>query len=212
MTVFEIFWEGVKETTLLEWFAFVTGILYVIFAAKQKMICWLFALASSVSFVVLCVSFQLYLESILQVFFVVMAVVGWYSWKAQRKLPETNELLDASDAKEEGITTWRIEYHAINIIASGAFAFALGWIFEHFTEQKSPYVDAFTTVFSLVATFMVTRRVLENWVYWIVIDLVSIPLYASRSLYLSAVLYIIFTILAVYGFVAWYRKYKLQTR
>jgi len=199
-------------TPWLEWFACVTGILYVIFAAKEMMICWLFAFISSVSFVVLCFSFQLYLESILQLFFVVMALVGWYSWSKKRKPQVVNDLLDASESKVEQISTWLLEYHAINVLASGVFALALGWFFKNFTDQANPFIDAFTTVFSLVATFMVTKKILENWVYWIVIDLVSIPLYASRTLYLSAVLYLIFTILAVYGFVAWYRKYKLQTQ
>lgn len=203
MGIVEAFWAGVIETPALEWFAVVTGILYVIFAAKRHIVCWLFALLSSLSFVFLCFSFQLYIETSLQVFFVVMAIVGWLSW-----LPNNKEATDKDETTE--IKTWKVSNHLLNIAISGVVAFLLGFSFELWTDQANPYVDAFTTVFSLVATFMVTRKVLENWVYWIIIDFVSIFLYFSRGLYLSSLLYIVFTILAVFGFMAWYKRYKTQ--
>ena len=74
-----------------------------------------------------------------------------------------------------------------------------------------PYTDAFTTVFSLAATFMVTKKVLNNWLYWVVIDLVSIFLYMSRGLELAAVQYLLFTVLAILGWIQWRKQYKLQT-
>lgn len=98
--------------------------------------------------------------------------------------------------------------HFINILVSGVVAFILGYIFDHYTKQANPYVDAFTTCYSLSATFMVTRKILGNWIYWIVIDLVSIYLYAQRDYNLTAVQYGIFTILAIIGFVAWRNEYK----
>ncbi len=211
MSFFQQFWENVLATSGLEWFAVITGILYVIFAARQMMICWLFAFVSSGSFVVLCVWFGLYLESLLQCFYVVMAIVGWLSWKGTKTEKTASDLIDASDNRLITVRTWRFQNHLINIILSGGIAFLLGWFFKHFTNQMNPFTDAFTTVFSLAATFMVTQKVLENWIYWIVIDLVSIPLYGSRGLYLSAVLYVVFTVLAVAGFVSWYRKLKMQT-
>ncbi len=74
----------------------------------------------------------------------------------------------------------------------------------------NPYADAFTTVFSLAATFMVTRKVLENWIYWIIIDIVSTYLFASRDLYLSSALFVLYTVIAVFGFFNWSRIYKQQ--
>ena len=126
-----------------------------------------------------------------------MAIVGWISWN--------KEELDNSKIKK-----WGVNNHLFNILISGVVAFILGYIFANYTNQANPYVDAFTTCYSLSATFMVTRKVLGNWLYWIVIDIVSIYLYSQRDYNLTAVQYGIFTILAVYGFIAWRNEYKLQ--
>ncbi len=209
MGFFETVWEYALATTWLEWVAVLTGVIYVILASYQSIWCWLFAFVSSSLYVYICIAFELYIESGLQLFYVAMAIVGWLSWSNANKKSSavSKELLDSPESKTV-VQVWSLRIHAINIIVSGLVAFALGWTFDQFTNQSNPYMDAFTTVYSLLATFMVTRRVLENWVYWVVIDLVSIFLYSSRELYLSSVLYMFFTVLAVFGFITWYRAYK----
>lgn len=202
MTFFDTLWNNISDTSGVEWFAVATGILYVVFAARKQMICWLFALLSSLAFVYLCFSFQLYIETLLQCFYVVMAVVGWMLWRIEAKAKENH-------AKEIRVWSWRS--HALNIALSGIATLLIGYFFDNFTNQQNPYMDAFTTCFSLVATYMVTRKVLENWIYWIVIDVVSIFLYAQRGLALSATLYVVFTVLAALGFLNWYRLYKRET-
>ena len=190
-------WEGILATSIIEWLAVVSSIIYVILAAKRLILCWLFAFIGSALFVYLCYIGDLYIESILQLFYVVMAVVGWVSWKK-------------SESENSSIKKWGMNYHFLNIVLSGVVAFILGYIFDNYTNQASPYVDAFTTCYSLSATFMVTRKILGNWIYWIIIDLVSIYLYAQRDYNLTAVQYGLFTILAVFGFIAWLNEYKLQ--
>ena len=104
-----------------------------------------------------------------------MAIVGWFSWRKQANVD--SQELDASlglSSSKNDVKTWPISYHLYNLAISGGVAFILGFCFDTFTDQANPYADAFTTVFSLAATFMVVRKVLENWIYWIVIDLVSI--------------------------------------
>jgi nicotinamide mononucleotide transporter len=194
----EVFWKGVLATPLLEWLGVLSGLVYLILAAYRSIWCWFFALISSVIFVYLCYDFKLYIESILQLFYVVMAVVGWLSWKS-----------DTSESKTQiDVITWKPIYHILNVLGSGIVAFLLGWIFQTYTDQANPYLDAFTTVYSLVATFMLARRVLENWIYWIVIDAISVALYASRGLYLTSVQYILFTGLAAVCLYTWWRQYK----
>ncbi len=190
-------WEGILATSIIEWLAVFSSIIYVILAAKRLILCWLFAFIGSALFVYLCYIGDLYIESILQLFYVIMAVVGWISWKKTES--------DISRIKK-----WKINNHLINILISAVIAFFLGYIFDHHTNQANPYVDAFTTCYSLSATFMVTRKVLGNWIYWIVIDLVSIYLYAQRDYNLTAVQYGIFTLLAVFGFMAWRKQFKKQ--
>ena len=85
-----------------------------------------------------------------------------------------------------------------------------GYIFDQYSNQANPYLDAFTTIFSLMATFMVAKKVLENWIYWIVIDLLSIQLYAHRDLNLTAVLFALYTVIAVVGYFRWRKAFRLQ--
>lgn len=211
MSFWESVYHGILATSLWEWVAVFTGIAYVILAALRNIWCWLFAIISSSLYVYLCFAGQLYIESALQVFYVVMGVVGWISWQKDfKKEAQLDELSDVSK-EDDSIKTWNIRYHLYNLLISGGVAFILGFCFDHFTNQANPYADAFTTVFSLAATFMVVRKVLENWIYWIIIDIVSIFLYHQRGYSLSAVLYLLFTILAIGGLVAWYKKYKRQT-
>ena len=197
MSFFTLLWEGIKATSIIEWLAVMSSLTYVVLAAKRMLICWWFAFIGSSLFVYLCYVGHLYIESILQLFYVIMAVVGWFSWKL-------------SKADDVEIKTWSFKNHVLNIVVSGFVALLLGFIFDHYTLQANPYVDAFTTCYSLSATFMVTRKIMGNWIYWIVIDLVSIYLYAQQDYYLTAVQYGIFTLLAIYGFMAWKKEYKRQ--
>jgi nicotinamide mononucleotide transporter len=190
-------WEGIKATSLIEWVAVIAGVTYVILAIKEYIICWLFAFIASALYVYLCYVGELYIESMLQLFYLGMAVVGWLSWK--------KTLADTSPIKK-----WHINEHLLNIVVSGIVALIMGYLFDVYTAQANPYVDAFTTCYSLSATFMVTKKVLGNWIYWIVIDLVSIYLYAERDYQLTAVQYGLFTILAIFGFIAWLKEYKAQ--
>jgi len=135
-----------------------------------------------------------------------MGFVGWALWN-QKEI----KLTQASEVQDD-INRWTANQHLLNIVLSLIVAIVLGYLFKNYTDQVNPYVDAFTTTFSLAATYMVTKKVLENWLYWIVIDAVSIYLYSERGLYLSAVLFGIFTILAVIGFVSWKRKYERQLK
>jgi len=198
MSFFTSLWENIVATSLIEYLAVFSSIIYVVLAAKRMILCWLFAFIGSALFVYLCYVGELYIESMLQLFYVAMAIVGWLNWKKSE-----NDQLE--------IKKWKVNEHLLNIVISGIVAALLGYLFDKFTNQANPYVDAFTTCYSLSATFMVTKKVLGNWIYWIVIDIVSIYLYAQRDYHLTAVQYGIFTIIAVFGFIAWWNQYKMQT-
>lgn len=211
MSLLENMYEAIRATGLIELIAVLTGVIYVILAALRSNWCWIFAIVSSGLFVFLCLEVQLYMESILQLFYVIMGIVGWYSWSSQtKKIADEKTLLDQQNGTLE-ITRWPLKNHLINIGLTGSIALLLGYIFDQFTAQQNPYVDAFITIFSLVTTILLIRKVLENWIYWAVIDIVSIYLYYERGYSLSAVLYFLFAIVAVLGFLAWNKKFKSQS-
>lgn len=188
-------WNGVLLTPFWEWVGVVTSVAYVILAAKRSIACWIFALISSACYVYLCFSAKLYIETMLQGFYFAMGILGWILWYRLQPV-------------EQEIKTWGLRYNLLNILLSGILTCVLGFIFSRYTNQASPYMDAFVTSFCLSATLMITKKVHEGWIYLIVIDFVSIFLYAGRDLYLSSLLYIMYTLIAVFGWIEWYGKFK----
>lgn len=188
----------ILNTSLAEWIAVFSSLLYVILMARKNMAAWFFAALGSGVYVYLCFTNQLYLEMALQIFYVAMAAWGWYNWNRTKY-------------EDHFIRRWNWSAHGLNVLISFALAWILGFLADYFTDQSMPYLDAFTTVFSLAATFMVTQKVLENWIYWIVIDIASVFLYESKELNLTALLFVLYTVISIFGFRTWYKAYKSQT-
>jgi nicotinamide mononucleotide transporter len=191
--------SGIINTSLVEWLGVLSGIIYVILISFKKIGAWIFALISSAIYVYLCYISNLFLETGLQFFYVAMAIYGWLKWKKDQN---KNESL---------LIQWKLKHHLINVVLSGLLTLTVGYIFDKYTSQANPYTDAFSTIFSLVATFMVTKKVVENWIYWIIIDAVCIYLFASRGLYLTSLLFALYTTIAVLGYFQWRKIYKLQS-
>ena len=173
----------------------VFSIMYVILAAKENIWCWLCAAISVSLYIYICFDAKLYLETGLQGFYFIMAIYGYLQWNRPKK--------------KITIGTWSLKRHllifGVGIIAS----FILGKLFEIYTDAALPIIDSFTTIFSLFATYMVTKKILENWIYWIIIDIVSVYLYFIRDLQLTAGLFTAYTIIAVFGYLSW--KKQLNT-
>jgi nicotinamide mononucleotide transporter len=168
---------------------------YLILAIRQNIYCWVAAFISSSLYIGLFFIERLYMESILQIFYAIMAIYGWHQW---RHGIEKNLGIE--------INTWSLRRHAAVVVSIGGLSLLFGWGMSH-TDSVFPFVDSFTTVAAIIATYMVTRKVLENWIYWFVIDGVSIYLYFSRELYLTAFLFLVYLVLIVIGFRTWWRKY-----
>ena len=177
--------------SILETIAVILSLLYVYLAAHQNNLCWLAAVISVSLYIYICFNAKLYAETILQVFYFLMATYGFYSWK------KNNSQLQTS--------TWPIKKHLFIILLGTVLTFFLGFIFSNFTDAKMPLVDSFTTVFSVFATFMVVKKILSNWLYFIIIDIISAYLYFSRDLHLTSLLFLLYTFIAIAGFIKWNR-------
>jgi nicotinamide mononucleotide transporter len=190
--------NGFLNTSIVEWLGVLSGLIYVILISNKKISAWFFALLSSGIYVYLCYISNLFLETGLQFFYVAMAIYGWLKWKK-----------DSSENENE-IIQWKLKHHLINIFLSGSLTVIIGYIFDNYTSQANPYTDAFSTIFSLVATYMVTKKVLENWIYWVFIDAVCIYLFASRELYMTSILFLLYTTIAAIGYFQWRKLFKIQ--
>ena len=171
------------------------AIAYLLLAIRQNILCWAAAFISSLTFTVVFYSALLYMESALQIFYAAMAVYGWYQWRYAGDR--------GTGAK---IHTWKIVRHVQVVAGISVTALLVGWFMSK-TDAAFPYADAYTTVAAIVTTFMVARKVLENWLYWFVIDSISVYLYVARELYLTALLFVLYLVLILIGYRRWRRDY-----
>lgn len=178
--------------TLLESIAVLFAIVYLLLAIRQNIWCWAAACLSTSIYFVLMIHARLYMESALQVFYLAMAIYGWWHWH-----------YGAGPGDRLPVTRWSVSAHIYSILAVLSATLISGWLLARFSDQALPYLDSFTTWGALVATFMVARKILENWLYWFVIDSVSIYLYISRDLLLTAGLFAGYLVLVVIGYRAW---------
>ena len=177
---------------VLESLAVVTAIMYLILAAKEDVRCWYAALISSILYFYIMLQAGLLMEGGLQIFYVFMAVYGWMQWK------DTNN--KTSSLK---ISSWKKTTHLIIISFVITLSLISGIFLEKFTNAALPFLDALTTWGAIASTYMVAKKVIENWFYWFVIDSISIYLFISRELFLTAFLFLIYLVIIIYGYRCW---------
>ena len=178
--------------SIIESAAVFFSILYVILAVKESIWCWGAALISVILYIYICYSAQLYTETGLQVFYLLMAFYGYHNWNKNESTLKVQQ--------------WTTTKHLLILLLGALLTFLMGFYFTIYTNAAMPLVDSFTTVFSVFATYMVTKKILENWLYWIVIDIVSTYLYFSRELHLTSLLFIVYTVIAIFGYFSWLKR------
>jgi nicotinamide mononucleotide transporter len=122
--------------------------------------------------------------------------VGWLEWK-----------YGGGNKRHLGISSLQIWHHALIILAILILAFANGWLMQNYTDAAWPFMDSFTTWASVITTFMVVFKVLENWLYWLMIDAISIVLYVDRGLFMTALLFATYLIIVIFAYLKWRRIY-----
>jgi len=176
--------------------AVVFAILYLALAIKQNILCWTAWILSSCLYTFVMYSAGLYMEALLQIFYVGMGIYGWHQW------------LNRNSSKQElSISTWQPAKHASAVTLIFVLAYVSGLLLEKYTAAALPFLDAFTTWGAIVTTYMVANKVLENWIYWFVIDSISIYLFISRGLYFTALLFFLYLFMIVIGYRSWKRSH-----
>ena len=173
------------------------AVAYLLLAVRRDIRCWIAGIMSSSIYFVLMFTANLYMESILQIFYIFMGVYGFNQWKS-----------DIANTEEITITTWNLKTHLIVlgiILISSYFA---GYILDTYTDAKLPFLDSLTTFGALFATYMVAKKILENWIYWFLIDSVSIYLFIERELYLTSILFCLYLIIIIFGFRSWLAVFR----
>lgn len=175
------------------------GLAYLLLAVRRNLWCWLCAFTSTAIYLVLFARAALYMQSALQVFYLVMAVYGFLEWRKGRT-PEGEVL----------IRSWRLPQHLAAASLVVAATVVNGWLLQQYTDAAAPYLDSFVTWGSVVTTWMVARRVIENWLYWIVVDGLAAYLYFTQELYPTTLLFVIYLGIVVHGYFTWRREQSAQ--
>ena len=186
--------------TIIEIIATLSSLIYIILLTKENIICWPFGILGSLLSIYLFLDAKLYSESILYTYYVAMGFYGWIRWQ-QRQNEDNNPIIKGS-----------LTYHLATIVTCCVLATLMGYGFDQHSDAQRPYLDAFTTIFSFAATWMEVRKVLATWVYWMIINFVTIWLYHDRALDIYAALTGIYTFLSVYGFIVWQKAYRQQSK
>ncbi len=182
----------------LEGLSTLFAIIYLVLAIKQNIWCWFFGIISTVIFFYLMLQGKLYMEAVLQIFYIIISFYGIWKWKNGDTNNGTNSQLK--------ITSWNLNQHLVAIALIFGLASLSGYLLNTYTDAAKPFIDSFTTWGGVVATYMVAKKIFENWHYWFVIDTVSIYLFYNRGFYIYALLFTIYLVLIIVGYFAWKRE------
>jgi len=196
---FDVFYQNILATTWLEVIAVLFGLLSVWYAKKENILVFPTGIISVLIYVYICLFAGLYADMGINAFYFVMSVYGWYKWT--RKDQGDNYI---------PISKNNLTGNLLSIVGTIAFFFILRYFLTNFTDSTVPNWDSATTAIFLVGMWLMALKKIENWIFWIVGDVISIPLYFHKGLLLTSFQFTVFLIIAVMGYVEWRRKLTLK--
>ena len=191
-----ILWLHQHITEIL---ATVTGLLYIIYTIRENNLLWLFGIISSALYIWVFYHSGIYAYTGLYVYYVVIGFYGWYNWSVKSG-KSTDKKRELHIHKATGIVLWSC------MIITGILTLPLYIILHNYTDSDMALSDALLTSGGMVATWMLTQKIIEQWLFWIVIDLLSMSVMIYKELYPSAFLFLVYTLLAVKGYFEWKKE------
>ncbi|MEA1876142.1 MAG: nicotinamide riboside transporter PnuC [Bacteroidota bacterium] len=172
----------------------VISLIYLYFSIKQRILLWPFGVMSALFYILIYFQNKLYADMGLQVYYVVISIYGWMVWSRK------SELSGKRNLNISHISLFQtIMLIVVFIILSGIF----NWILIEFTDSDVPFWDAITTAGGVVATWMLARKYIEHWLFWVLLNIISIGLYIYKGLYPTTILFAVYTTMALVGYRTW---------
>ena len=181
----------------MELTASISGIICVFLVIRRNILCWSVGLVQVVLYIYIFFRAKLYSDALLHVVYVFMQLYGWWNWTMNKK-----------ESKHIQIIVFRYATFMGHIFLAAVGTWVLGWLMTRYTDASFAYADAFTTVASLIAQWLLTRRYFITWYFWISVDVVAILIYWQKHLYPTAVLYLLFFAMACIGLTVWRREIR----
>jgi nicotinamide mononucleotide transporter len=173
--------------------------LSIIAAARNSVHTWWLGIIGCVLFVIVFVGVQLYADATLQIFFIGSSAAGWWLW--------------LKGNRGDTLPVRRITRRALAVMIAAGIVVAIGYgaLLHRYTNAYAPFIDSAVLVLSVIAQLLLMRRMLETWMFWIVVDLIAVPLFFVREIYLTSFLYAFYLVNAFYGFWRWRRELESGT-
>ena len=197
-TIFQAVITQFHQTSWLEWIGNIAGFICIYLAAKENIWNWPVSIISVIAYSFLFYEHKLYGDTGLQIYFLATAIYGWYFWLRKKA------------SKEKPVTSISGKQWLLVIAGIAILTFLLSIYLKRYTDTDVPYADGFCTAMSFTAQLLMTRKVLQNWILWVIVDICYVPLYFHKHLALTAVLYFILIILAFKGYLDWKKTYREQ--
>ncbi len=199
MAVIQTLQNWWQQQSLLEVAGVISGLLCVYLAAKNIIWNWPLAIISVSIYIFIFYDSHLFADMGLQIYFLAVNIYGWYFWSQK-----------VSTEVKTPVTLIKPREILLSVISIIIFTFLLGWLLFNHTTASYPYLDSFCTACSIVAQFFMARKVLQNWLLWVFVDAIYVGIYLFKGLHLTALMYAIYIVIALIGYLDWKKDYKKQ--
>lgn len=170
------------------------SILFSLLLMKEKTIGWIFGIIASFMGVAIFYHSKIYAQSLISIYYAGIGIYGYFFWKNAQK-------------KELNIRVWTIKQHGFYLLIFTFLSLISAYLFKQYTDSSSPYLDSFLTLFGFLASFKEARKILTGWVYWFVINAVSVILFYDQQLYYYSALMVVYAIICIPGYLNWRKTY-----
>jgi nicotinamide mononucleotide transporter len=197
-------WFVLHYIKIFEWLATITGFLYIYYTIREDTRLWIYGIISSALFAWVFYKSLIYANSLLYVYYVIIGFYGWYAWSRSEKEENREARLTIHRSSVKKL----VVYIAVSII----LAIPVYFILVKFSDSDAPLIDALLTTGGMVATWMLTQKLIEQWIFWIIIDLIWCGLMIYKAMYPTLLLFMAYTILAFKGYFEWKKDLALSDR
>jgi nicotinamide mononucleotide transporter len=186
----------------IEILATITGLIYLVYSVKGKILLWPFGIITSALYVYVFFRSKIYADMGINIYYVIISIYGWIHWSTGVN----------TEKHEIPVLRLKLKLGLILALITLIIFIIIAYILNNYTDSDIAYWDAFVTAASITATWMLARKIMEHWLVWIVVDAISMALYIYKGLYPTVLLFAVYSSLAVTGYFEWKKQWKVQNQ
>jgi len=191
----------------VEWVGFFSALIYLYFSINQRIWLWPMGIISSLFYIVVFFNNQLYADMVLQFYYFIVSIIGWILWR-DKQITEGKKKTQIIRMSKKVFVILFVVFVLLYVLLTYLLITLPSML--HISSSELPYWDAFTTAAGFVATWMLVKKMIDQWLIWVVVDIVAMAMYVYKELYPTSVLYFIYSIFAVWGYFYWLGDLKKE--